>query len=194
MLPLTIPDFLIVKSAGNDRGEGPAPGSEHYVWDDGEWVSSTRVRQIDGGEDGYGSIGPISTAKNILVVGAVRDLPDGYTDPEEVEITSYSVFGPTDDGRIKPDIVTNGEALYSSYTGSDSAYRRLSGTSMSAPGATGSMALLQEHHYKVYGSYLNAASMKGLVLHTADDAGNPGPDYILWMGSDEYCRGGKSDQ
>lgn len=176
------PDYLIVKSAGNDRGEGPVPGSEHYVWDDGEWVASTRIRQIDGGDDGYGSIGPISTAKNILVVGAMKDLPDGVSDPEEIEITSYSVFGPTDDGRIKPDIVTNGAALYSSYTGSDSAYRKLSGTSMSAPGATGSMALLQEHHYNIYGSYLNASSMKALVLHTADDAGNPGPDYIYGWG------------
>ena len=176
------PGYLIVKSAGNDRGEGPAPGSEHYVWDDGDWVSSTATRQIDGGEDGFGSIGPISTAKNIMAVGAIRDLPDGVSDPEGVEITAYSVFGPTDDGRIKPDIVANGEALYSSYTGSDSAYRRLSGTSMSAPNVSGSMALLQEHYYNVNGTYLNAASLKGLVLHTASDAGNPGPDYIHGWG------------
>ena len=176
------PNLLIVKSAGNDRGEGPAPGSEHYVWEDGDWVSSKEIRQIDGGEDGFGSMGPISTAKNILVVGAVRDLPDGFASPDSVQITDYSVFGPTDDGRIKPDIVTNGEALFSCYSGSDSAYRYLSGTSMSAPGASGSMALLQEYNYKIHGSYLNAASMKGVVLHTADDAGNRGPDYTHGWG------------
>lgn len=171
------PMYLIVKSAGNDRGQGPSPGSEHYVWDQGEWVSSTAVRQIDGGEDGFGCIGPVATAKNILAVGAVRDLRDGPADPADVEITSYSVFGPTDDGRIKPDVVANGEALYSTYTGSDSAYRRLSGTSMSAPNTSGSMALLQEHSNNIRGTYLTAASLKGVVLHTAVDAGNPGPDY-----------------
>ncbi len=176
------PNYLIVKSAGNDRGEGPGPGAEHYVWDQGEWVSSTAVRQIDGGEDGYGSIGPVATAKNIMVVGAVNDLRDGPEDPEAVEITRYSVFGPTDDGRIKPDIVANGEVLYSTYTGSDSAYRRLSGTSMSAPNASGSMALLQEHSNNIRGTYLRAASLKGVVLHTAVDAGNPGPDYIHGWG------------
>ncbi len=171
------PDYLIVKSAGNDRGEGPQAGSEHYVWDNGDWVPSTATRQIDGGEDGFGSIGPVAAAKNILAVGAVRDLPDGVTDPDEVEITGYSVFGPTDDGRIKPDIVANGQALYSTYSVSDSAYRSLSGTSMSAPNITGSLALLQEHKHNVHATYLNAASLKGLVLHTASDVGNPGPDY-----------------
>lgn len=171
------PSYLIVKSAGNDRGEGLPPGSEHHVWDNGEWVSSMAFRQIDGGEEGFGSIGPLSTSKNILVVGASGDLPGGVEEGDSVEITDYSVFGPTDDGRIKPDILSSGESLYSSYTGSDSAYRRLSGTSMSAPGASGSLALLQEHHQRTYGTFLNAAALKALVLHTADDAGNPGPDY-----------------
>ncbi len=176
-LAFEYPNYLIVKSAGNDRGEGPQPGSEHYVWDNGDWVPSTATRQIDGGEDGFGSIGPVAAAKNILAVGAVRDLPDGVTDRDEVEITGFSVFGPTDDGRIKPDIVANGQALYSTYSGNDSAYRSLSGTSMSAPNTTGSLALLQEHNHNVHATYLNAASLKGLVLHTASDAGNPGPDY-----------------
>ncbi|MFO7670574.1 MAG: S8 family serine peptidase [Bacteroidales bacterium] len=176
------PGYLIVKSAGNDRGEGPEPGSEHYVWEDGEWISSNAVRQIDGGEDGFGTMGPISTAKNILVVGAVEDLPAGFIDPSGVDITGYSALGPTDDGRVKPDVVTNGSALYSTNSTSDSAYRFMSGTSMSAPGATGSMALLQEYHFKRVGHYLNAASLKGVVLHTADDAGNPGPDYTYGWG------------
>lgn len=176
------PNYLIVKSAGNDRGEGPSPGAEHYVWEKGEWVASTDVRQRDGGLDGFDSMGPVSNAKNILTVGAVKDLPAGYTGPEKVKLTSFSAFGPTDDGRIKPDLVANGDRLFSTYSGADNDYGSLSGTSMSAPNATGSLALIQQHHSDLFGNYLTSASLKGLVLHTADDAGNPGPDYKYGWG------------
>ena len=171
------PNYLIVKSAGNDRGEGPSAGAEHYVWENGEWTSSNAVRQKDGGADGFDSMGPVSNAKNILTVGSVRDLPQGYAGRESVRLSSFSAFGPTDDGRIKPDLVANGDRLYSTYSEADDDYRNLSGTSMSAPNATGSLALIQQHHSDLFGTYLTSASLKGLVLHTADDAGNPGPDY-----------------
>ena len=180
-LALSYPYYLIVKSAGNDRGEAPS-GSEHYVWESGEWVVSSEKRDKDGGEDGFGSIGPVAGAKNILAVGAVGDLPGGYTIPEAVKIQSYSVFGPTDDGRIKPDILTNGESLFSAYSGSDEDYRSSSGTSMAAPGASGSLILLQELYHSLHNTYMRSASLKGLVLHTADDAGNPGPDYSFGWG------------
>ncbi len=176
------PNYLIVTSAGNDRGEGPSPGTEHYVWEFGQWTASTAVRPKDGGDDGFDTMGPGSTAKNTLTVGAVRDMPLGYTGRENVMITSYSAFGPTDDGRIKPDLVANGDRLFSSYSGGDEDYRNSSGTSMSAPNASGSLALIQQHHSDLYDSYLKAASLKGLVLHTADDAGNPGPDYKFGWG------------
>ncbi|MDF1576545.1 MAG: S8 family serine peptidase [Bacteroidales bacterium] len=176
------PDYLIVKSAGNDRGEGPSPGTEHYVWENGAWVVSPVVRDKDGGDEGFDTMGPSSTAKNILTVGAVRDMPLGYTGRENVMITSFSAFGPTDDGRIKPDLVANGDRLFSAYSESDEDYRNSSGTSMSAPNVSGSLALIQQHHADLYGSYLNAASLKGLVLHTADDAGVPGPDYKYGWG------------
>jgi len=175
-------NYLIVKSAGNDRGEGPSPGTEHYVWENGDWVSSTAVRPKDGGKDGFDSMGPAGNAKNILSVGAVKDMPLGFTGRENVKLLSYSAFGPTDDGRVKPDLVANGERLYSTYSGDDEEYRSLSGTSMSAPNATGSLALIQQQHFELYESYLTSASLKGLVLHTADDAGNPGPDYKFGWG------------
>lgn len=176
------PSYLIVKSAGNDRGEGPPPGTEHYVFENGEWVASTAVRQKDGGDEGYDSMGPVGNAKNILVVGAIKDLPGGYTGRENVMITSFSAFGPTDDGRIKPDITGNGEVLFSAWSGSDTDYRNSSGTSMSAPNVTGSLAVLQEHHFRMKGTFLTSAALKGLILHTADDAGNPGPDYKFGWG------------
>jgi len=176
------PGYLIVVSAGNDRGEGPAPGTEHYVWENGGWQASKDVRPKDGGTDGFDSMGASSTAKNILSVGAVRDMPHGYTGREDVLLTNFSVFGPTDDGRIKPDLVANGDWLRSPYSGADDEYRNSSGTSMSAPNASGSLALIQQHHSDLFSSYLKAASLKGLVLHTADDAGKPGPDYKYGWG------------
>jgi len=176
------PNYLIVKSAGNDRGEGPPPGTEHYVWENGFWSASVEIRQKDGGDDGFDSMGASATAKNILTVGAVRDLPQGYTGRETVLTTNFSAFGPTDDGRIKPDLVANGDWLLSSYSDGDDDYQNSSGTSMSAPNASGSLALIQQHYFDLFGSYMHAASLKGLVLHTADDGGNPGPDYRYGWG------------
>ena len=97
-------------------------------------------------------------------------------------ITDFSTFGPTDDGRVKPDIVGNGSALYSPYYRGDNDYNILSGTSMSAPNVSGSLALLQELHKKLFNGFLKSASLKALVLHTADDAGNAGPDYKFGWG------------
>jgi hypothetical protein len=176
------PCFLIVKSAGNDRGEGPGAGEGHYVWENGDWAYSTRIRQKDGGLTGFETMGPVSSAKNILVVGAIHDLTSGYQNSGDVKITSFSAFGPTDDGRIKPDLVANGAGLYSTYAGSDLDYGVSSGTSMSAPNVTGSLALLQELYYSLHHGYMKSASLKGLVLHTADEAGNPGPDYKFGWG------------
>ncbi len=177
------PYYLVVKSAGNDRGEGPdVPGESHYVWGNSGWELSDEPRPLDGGIAGFETMGPVSVAKNIMAVGAIADLPDGFTDTGTVEMTDFSSFGPTDDGRIKPDVVGNGEWLFSTYSDSDDDYANSSGTSMAAPNITGSMALLQEHYHALNDTYMRSASLKGLVLHTADDAGNPGPDYKYGFG------------
>lgn len=175
------PFYLIVKSAGNDRLEGPSTDPTHFIWDNG-WQQSSMRRDLDGGPDGFDCIGSSGTAKNILTVGAVRDIESGYQNPEDVVMTSFSCFGPTDDGRIKPDIVTNGQGLYSTYYNSDTDYRRLNGTSMAAPSATGSLALLQQLHQIKFERYMRSATLKALVLHSADDAGHPGPDYKFGWG------------
>lgn len=163
------PYYLIVKSAGNDRGDGAGePGHPQ-----------------DGGADGYDCISYKGNAKNILTVGATLDVSGGYTgNPADVEMTSFSSWGPADDGRIKPDISGNGYNLYSSYDGYDSEYNSISGTSMSAPNVTGSLLLLQEHYGETHsGGIMKAATLKALAIHTADEAGpHDGPDYMFGWG------------
>ncbi|MEA1890874.1 MAG: S8 family serine peptidase, partial [Pseudomonadota bacterium] len=108
------PYYLIVKSAGNDRDDiGPAPGEIYTIVDaDGKDLgTSTLARSQDCAPVGYDCIPTNGTAKNILTVGAVDDIQGGYTsfpDPARVAMSIFSGWGPTDDGRIKPDIVANG--------------------------------------------------------------------------------------
>jgi hypothetical protein len=165
------PYYTIVKSAGNDRGEGPEAGEGHYVWGGKDWVWSTTPRPKDGGVSGYDCISGAANAKNIITVGAVT---------ETGLMTSFSAWGPTDDGRIKPDIVAKGFRVYSANSNADNNYSLLSGTSMAGPMVSGSIGLLLEHQANLMGMQtpLWSSTIKALILHTAQKPdNNPGPDY-----------------
>lgn len=180
------PFYLMVKSAGNDRGDSHNGG--HYVWGagspSGSWIWSTAPRDDDGGDTGYDTVANKSCAKNILTVGAVRDVAGGYGSPGDVEMTNFSGWGPTDDGRIKPDICGNGWELYSCDIDSDNHYSTKNGTSMSSPNVTGSLALLIERYRNLNSSAdMRSATLKALAIHTADECGdNDGPDYEFGWG------------
>jgi hypothetical protein len=179
------PYYTSVKSAGNDRDDyGPGAGGGHYVWQNGDWEWSTTTRDPDGGADGYDCISYTGNAKNILTIGAVDDIPGGYTQPSDVVMSIFSGWGPTDDGRIKPDIVANGISLYSTYNTANDAYVSLSGTSMSSPNVSGSLGLLIKHYRDTHGGATpRSATMKAVIFHTADEAGsNTGPDYRFGWG------------
>lgn len=178
------PRYLIVKSAGNDRNDRPtSQPTQHLVRVNGTWTESATVRDPDGGNDGYDSMSSYSLAKNILSVGAINDVPNGYSSPSSVVMTAFSGWGPADDGRIKPDIVANGTALNSVSNASTTSYASSSGTSMAAPNVTGSLGLLVEQARRTLGRDLMAATMKGLAIHTTDETGDtPGPDYRFGWG------------
>jgi len=172
------PDYLVVKSAGNDRDDaGPGTGT-HFVSLNGAWLESEVTRNPDG-NDGYDSLSHAATAKNVLTVGAVADLPGGYLDAAGVQLAAFSGCGPTDDGRIKPDIVANGTQLWSASSAAIDAYASRTGTSMATGSVTGSLGMLIEYYRQRHeGQDMSAAMLKGLVIHTADEAGDtPGPDY-----------------
>jgi len=174
------PYYLIVKSSGNDRNDDWSGGHYHY---DGGWVYATDSHGPDGGVSGYDCIPTKGVAKNILTVGAVNQVTS-YSSPGDVTMSSFSSWGPADDGRIKPDIVGKGVSVYSTDDDNNSDYRTLSGTSMSAPNVTGTCALLQQHYQNTHSAAsMRSATLKGLALHTADEAGSAvGPDYTYGWG------------
>jgi hypothetical protein len=184
------PYYLPFKAVGNDRTDtAPAEGVTFQYFYRNQWREAAYDPSIHPYGDnwdngGYDTIGPLGTAKNVLTVGAVTDaVTGGVRDFSKAYMTSYSCWGPTDDGRIKPDVVTNGYTVYSSYASSDSSYTTLSGTSVASPGAAGAAALLMEYYGDLLeGQVMRASTLKGLLIHTADDLGTAGPDYKFGWG------------
>ncbi|MBS1524935.1 MAG: S8 family serine peptidase [Bacteroidetes bacterium] len=181
------PYYLIVEAAGNARADtGPPVGQDYYGY-----KSATDPTIVDKGarpagissNNSYDCISSTANAKNILTVGAVNPLPNGPVNSSGVNLTYFSSEGPTDDGRVKPDVVGNGLNVLSTGSAGPSNYITLSGTSQATPNITGSLYLLQEYYAeKNPGNFMRAATLKGLACHTAFDAGNPGPDYRYGWG------------
>ena len=158
-LATSLPYYLIFWAAGNDQ----------------------RILSSLGG---YQSITYDALSKNVMTVGAVQDAVSGsLRSLSNATMTTFSSWGPCDDGRIKPDVVANGWELYSSSSTGDTSYVSKTGTSQAAPSAMGAAALLQQLYAREFsGERMRASTLKGLMIHTADDLGNAGPDYQYGWG------------
>jgi hypothetical protein len=180
------PNYLIVKSAGNTHAStGPKLGDTYWRRDEkGKWYDAGKRPDSLSSNDAFETLPMDVTAKNILTVGAVQGIAAGYSKKEDAIMTSFSSWGPSDDGRIKPDIVTDGQSVYSTTNSSDSSYGYSSGTSMASPGAAASLFLLQELSQQIVpNKFMRSATIKGLAIHTANEAGLfPGPDYKFGWG------------
>jgi hypothetical protein len=190
------PYYLVVKSAGNERSsehnQGPAVGEDFWQYDYDEasgepyrrLCQTESERPADGnGNLGYDGLEGLSVAKNTLTVGAILDGPEGCVAPSDAVMTDFSSWGPTDDGRIKPDLAANGSGLFSCSDSSQSGYAICSGTSMAAPNVSGSLALLQELYQRTHLRFMRSATLKALAIHGANEAGAaPGPDYRFGWG------------
>jgi hypothetical protein len=174
------PFYLMVRSADNKRSEtGPPTGTSYFLRD-----TDTKSTLFRSRNDMYDVIPAEATAKNVLTVGAA-DATFAASQPVSITSTSYSGWGPTDDGRIKPDLLGIGSSVLSSIAQSDTAYAFYSGTSMASANVAGSLFLLQELFARQRATsspgttqFMRAATLRGLALHTADRM-NPaaGPDY-----------------
>jgi len=96
---------------------------------------------------------------NTLGIGAVNN---------NNQVADFSSRGPTFDGRIKPDLVTQGESVYCAEAGSFSGYINASGTSVAAPIASGIAALLLSAH-----PHLKNTQVRNILFETADNSSSP---------------------
>ncbi|MBN1179652.1 MAG: S8 family serine peptidase, partial [Anaerolineae bacterium] len=145
--------YIATWAAGNERG----------------WSTSCTT--------GYGLVAPPAGAKNPIHVGG-----SNTNDNTQYAHTSW---GPTDDGRLKP-IVTAGACqttgdggIRSTDNNPVNAYTTMCGTSMATPAVAGGIALMLQHYRDVYNTSGNfwPSTAKAILMQTADDFGNPGPDY-----------------
>ncbi|RYD93632.1 MAG: hypothetical protein EOP50_10825, partial [Sphingobacteriales bacterium] len=122
---------------------------------------------------GYATVaGGYQPAKNIITVGGVE---------KNYALAGKSARGPVRDGRLKPEIVTNGWQMYSCTA--DDQYVTINGTSMAAPGVTGGLALLTEQYRLSHaGETPRGDLLKAILLNGAVDLGNPGPDFLFGFG------------
>ena len=197
------PYALPVYAAGNERGPtGQGPTNQpvpHIVLNHfGDQVLVTNLTHPnDGDTNGYDTLNTMAVAKNILTVGSMRDLQDGYAGPASVTNSWFSSRGPTDSGRIKPDVVASGEDVFSPdyiHGSPINIYTSDSGTSFSAPSVTGLLNLLLQLYRELYPGKPDplASTMKALIIGTADEAGPfDGPDFIHGWG---LPNGGKAAQ
>lgn len=91
-------------------------------------------------------------------------------------LESSSSRGPAQDGRIKPDLCANGFEQMS--TDPDNTYAPGGGTSAASPGVAAVVTCLYEA-YKSLNAGVNppSALIKAAMLNSAEDLGNPGPDF-----------------
>lgn len=111
------------------------------------------------GLEGYKSItGNFKQSKNSISVGCI--------DQNEA-IVSFSSKGPAYDGRIKPEVVA-----FSTQ-----------GTSNSTAVVTGVIALMKQQYRTLYNNTLTNTLTKAILINSAKDLGNAGPDFTYGYGN-----------
>ncbi len=196
----TAETHLPVYAAGNPNNAGPNTAVTHKIPDGmGGTVSSTATRDWLNGDNGYDTVLSPSTAKNVLTVGSISDINGG-----SFGISGFSGTGPTDDGRIKPDLAAVGQrntsvgigsslfaatkagstTYYNGLTADSEGTVNLAGTSFAAPAVAGCLMLAEQRRKELLpaAGALLASTWRAAAIHTALDYGNPGPDYLTGWG------------
>ncbi|MFZ6031240.1 MAG: S8 family serine peptidase [Chloroflexota bacterium] len=206
------PDLLIAFSAGN---AGVDANSDGVIDSDsmGSPATAKNVLTVGASENARSDNFPCDTSlayTNCAAQGGTNNIftwgeawPSDYpANPifsdisagNAAQMAAFSSRGPTDDNRIKPDVVAPGSWLLSAYSdlyqqGYDAAanpqngayqydgygypysqgYKYMSGTSMSTPLTAGGAAVVRDYYQKVYGIGATAALIKATLINTAVD-------------------------
>ena len=159
----TYPNMLLCFAAGNDRSDGgPNPGEDWYIYStaQSQWVlMDGNTYPPPNKDEGFDTIDTTASAKNIIAVGASIDT-SGTT-------TNFSGWGATDDLRIKPEVVANGELVFSCINSCDTCYANYSGTSMATPFVTGCAILIQQFCQEQLSYFPIASTTKACIIHGA---------------------------
>lgn len=172
-------DYGLMASLIDEVAGGSLGTPFRIVWAAGNERQGSRC-DIEGFGDYY-SVAPPGNAKNQISVGAINSNNDS--------MTSFSSWGPTDDGRLKPDIVGPGCQSDADFgltsTSSSNGYTTMCGTSMASPAVAGVSALILEQ-WRISNPQtadMRAGTLKAVLANSAVDLGNPGPDYQFGHGS-----------
>ena len=123
----------------------------------------------------YGKTKGPANAKNVLTIGALN--------LSATAKANFSSNGPVSDGRIKPELCTRGEGIYSTFAQNSSDYMWMNGTSMATPAATGMSLLILEAYKEVSGGYdIRHDTLESVLINSAEDVGRAGPDYDTGFG------------
>jgi hypothetical protein len=122
---------------------------------------------------GYHSVlGGYQSSKNILDVA--------WGDKNHT-ISPGSSYGPTLEGRLKPEISATGSEVRS--PGANNSYVTDYGSSLASPAVAGGAALMIEKYRQLNsGANPKSASIKAWLMNGADDIENAGPDYKSGFG------------
>ncbi len=215
-------DMLMVVSAGNDGRDGDGDG----VVDDGSIGSpatAKNVLSIGASENARSDLYPCDAALTYTTCGLdggintlntygsswPADFPAAplFGDPSAggaQQLAAFSSRGPTQDGRIKPDVVAPGTWVLSGYSDLyqeqydpapnprngayqsdgwgfpyDEHYKYFGGTSMAAPIASGAAAIVRDYYTKAHGlSWISGALVKATLINSATDIADENNDGV----------------
>lgn len=126
----------------------------------------------------FGTIMPFSSAKNVLTVGGLNS--------NNSTMYSASSWGPTDDGRMKPEIMAPACQTSSDFgvtsTTPGGGYGPACGTSMATPTVSGCVALWMQRWYTAHVEVPLPSTVKAVFVETTDELGDPGPEYDWGFG------------